>query len=553
MMEELEKEFNLLDEPWIVVRTTGNVTKEVSILDLFAHAHEYRGLAGELPTQDIAVMRLLLAVMHAAFVTEDIEDRDDAVELWKALWENRKFPYEVIEQYLEEYRERFWLFHPETPFYQLANIRQAMDSSDKKAKENNSGKEKNVKPVARLIGELFQSEHKSRLAPMRIGEGQSSLSYAEAARWLLHLNGFDDNAAKNPTPKGVGYLGQLGLILVEGKSFFETLMLNFVLVDQRDEIFADGRVAEGAFWETPVCGIIENHIVQPRAQKELLTMQSRRILLKRQNGKVVGYLSTMGDYFGKEEEANLIYETMTGWKRNEKNGFIPRKPDPEKQMWREFSSLLGTGENEDVLMPGVVYWQKILKDEGIVSGTIRLKMIGAHFKGKSATKMIQDYVEDTLDISADLIESFNKRWVLEIVIALGVVDKAVEELGNLAARIVLIDGYSANKVKKETKGNKKQIRDRARKEAREQGYAELNGHFRQWLLSINANEDKLADKIQEWLNIARGILLRIGDDLVKDCGINKIYIREGGMDVFTAHRIFIGNVVKELGGGAENG
>ena len=84
MMEELEKEFNLLDEPWIVVRTTGNVTKEVSILDLFAHAHEYRGLAGELPTQDIAVMRLLLAVMHAAFVTEDIEDRDDAVELWKA-------------------------------------------------------------------------------------------------------------------------------------------------------------------------------------------------------------------------------------------------------------------------------------------------------------------------------------------------------------------------------------------------------------------------------------------------------------------------------------
>ena len=47
--------------------------------------------------------------------------------------------------------------------------------------------------------------------------------------------------------------------------------------------------------------------------------------------------------------------------------------------------------------------------------------------------------------------------------------------------------------------------------------------------------------------------MRIGDDLVNDCGVNKIYIREGGMDVFTAHRIFIDNVVKELGGGAENG
>ena len=543
MMAELEKEFNLLDEPWIVVRTTGNVTKEVSILDLFAHAHEYRGLAGELPTQDIAVMRLLLAVMHAAFVTEDIEDRDDAVELWKALWENRKFPYEVIEQYLEEYRERFWLFHPETPFYQLANIRQAMDSFNGKPGGKAAGKEteEKLKPVARLIGELFQSDNKLRLAPMRAGEGQKSLSYAEAARWLLHLNGFDDNAAKKPTPKTIGYLGQLGIIIVEGKNLFETLMLNFVLVDQRDEIFADGQVEKGAYWEKPVCDKIENLVVQPRAQKELLTMQSRRILLKREKTRVIGYLLTMGDYYGKEKEANLLNEYMTQWKKDDDVGFIPKKHRPEIQIWREFSSLLGAGEIGDARVSGVVYWQRVLKEENIISGILKLKKVGACFELKGTGWMIQDYVEDTLDISTDLIESLNRGWVTEIAAALDCVEKAVLQLGGLAGNLA--------KIKDGDKKDHKAVM----RAAREQGYAGLNGAFRQWLLSINAKEDKVADKIQEWLNIAKSILLRIGDDLVNDCGVNKIYIREGGMDVFTAHRIFIDNVVKELGGGAENG
>ena len=48
------------------------------------------------------------------------------------------------------------------------------------------------------------------------------------------------------------------IIIVEGKNLFETLMLNFVLVDQRDEIFADGQIEKGAYWEKPVCDKIEN-------------------------------------------------------------------------------------------------------------------------------------------------------------------------------------------------------------------------------------------------------------------------------------------------------
>ena len=62
-----EKEFNLLHEPWILVMRPDGMTEEVSLLDVFRRAPEFQSLAGELPTQDVAVLRLLLAILHAVF------------------------------------------------------------------------------------------------------------------------------------------------------------------------------------------------------------------------------------------------------------------------------------------------------------------------------------------------------------------------------------------------------------------------------------------------------------------------------------------------------
>ena len=62
-----DKEFNLLDENWVRVITPECEIKEVSLTDAIVHSHEYSGLCGELPTQDVAVMRLLLAVLHTVF------------------------------------------------------------------------------------------------------------------------------------------------------------------------------------------------------------------------------------------------------------------------------------------------------------------------------------------------------------------------------------------------------------------------------------------------------------------------------------------------------
>lgn len=62
-----EIEFNLLDEKWILARKSDCTVDELSLTDALLKAHEYVELAGELPTQDVAVLRLMLAVLHTVF------------------------------------------------------------------------------------------------------------------------------------------------------------------------------------------------------------------------------------------------------------------------------------------------------------------------------------------------------------------------------------------------------------------------------------------------------------------------------------------------------
>ena len=66
--------FNLLDEPWIsVVYDEKGTTKEVSLQELFINAHQYKDLAGDTKTQDFAVLRVLLAVLHTVFSRFDAD------------------------------------------------------------------------------------------------------------------------------------------------------------------------------------------------------------------------------------------------------------------------------------------------------------------------------------------------------------------------------------------------------------------------------------------------------------------------------------------------
>lgn len=55
--------FNLVSDPWIKVLKKDYNETEVSLIELFDNSSEYLQLSGDMKSQDLAILRLLLAIL----------------------------------------------------------------------------------------------------------------------------------------------------------------------------------------------------------------------------------------------------------------------------------------------------------------------------------------------------------------------------------------------------------------------------------------------------------------------------------------------------------
>jgi len=496
-----EKEFNLLDEPWILAINHKGEMEELSLIDVFRRAHELQGLAGELPTQDIAILRILLAILHATFGRLDTKGNaapisaqseaqpTDALARWKDLWGRGQFPCSIIESYLSKYHDRFWLFHPERPFFQVAALANTPTTSY---------------GVSKLNGELSESTNKIRLFQQRTGASKAALKYNEATRWLIYINAFDDTSAKPkgkdmPSP-GVGWLGKLGLVIAIGNNLFETLMLNFVLLQNGEDKLWDN---EKPVWELEQVKLDERTpITMPTNASQLLTLQSRRLLLVRDGESVIGYGLLGGDFFPKE---NSFAEHMTIWRNAAKKEgavpeFVPRRHDPSRKLWRDFASLSaqGVGNNR----PGIIKWLGRLKHEGIIHHSHFIFHTAAtHYGDKDF--FVDDAFSDSLSFNSGLLSDLGAKWVYRIINEIETTSQLVRQLWFLARNLAIADGGS----NENDRGNT----------AKEQAYYQLDAPFRQWLDGIDP-EEEMDDACLEWFTIARRIIRSIGKELLNQCG-----------------------------------
>lgn len=502
-MEQME--FNLLDEPWIRVMTEDCTVVERSLMQVLLNSHQYQRLAGELLTQDVALLRLLLAILQTVFYRVDpegeddpIEDRAAAIRRWQALWNAGRFPVQPIRTYLETWKDRFWLFHPEHPFYQVPAA--AVGTKFKASKLN---------------GELSESAHKMRLFPLRDGEEKETLSYAEAARWLVTLIGFDDSAStKKETGTGTGWLGDRVNVYAIGENLFETLILNLVFLKDGKYVWAENIPA----WEQPTMTTAKKReIPLPDNQAELLTLQSRRLILSREENRVTGFSSTGGDFFGKEGRINAFSEQMTLWRagKTPKNAvpqFVPASVDPWRQMWRDFEVILG--RREDTHIPGGVAWLTELRRKNVIPRKyVHIASVGVTYDSKKGS--IADIISDHLDFQMSLLDAAGELWIVLVGGEIHLIDKVARALGALAEGLYLAQGGQLD-------GAGKKARQSQRDEGMRLLYAAVDLPFREWLAHIGAqhgdDENTRAQEQQRWRSIVFRIADNLGREMVRDAG-----------------------------------
>lgn len=339
---EHQPSFTLIDQPWIVC-VTANGTQTLSLRQVFDGTAVPIQVLGDSPTQDYAVLRVLLAIFWRAHQGDAAASRS-----WDEWFISKR--QELVEtgrddaalSYLENHRSRFDLFHPETPFMQVATL-----DTSKSTRQT----------VSRILPDSEQDYF-----TMRTHEGRQSLAFDEAARWLIHTQAYDYSGIKSGAigdprvkggkgyPIGTGWAGMTGGTVIHGRTLLETLLLN--TVEDALSPSADGdqpvweREPDSAAQRNDRAGKLASPpAVQPQGASDLATWQSRRVRLFTENDRVTSVLVSNGDQIP-DAGKNVFGDPMTPYrfsKNQTKKGqlaYYPKPYDAERTMWRSLDALL---------------------------------------------------------------------------------------------------------------------------------------------------------------------------------------------------------------------
>lgn len=520
--------FNLVRDPWLLVRMKGGEIRELSLRELFQELHNIETLAGENSVQDAAILRLLLAITHSALgpMTKSGHDPEyaDGVEEWASLWNDRAALREIVLNYLPVWESRFELFDSELPFYQVAGL--------------STGKDE-LGPLERFVFDVPNDVEKQYFTT-RSGAGISSLSFAEAARWLVTIQAFDASGIKTGvlgderTKGGKGYpigpalAAQLGLAYVEVSSLEDTLLLNLVLGDAVQGTWfedSDEALEDITPWEREGSEIIRVGVrpealageSQVRGVVDALSWQARRVLLQHDGKRVIGVIIANGDPISSD---NLYrYEHMTAWRQTSSDAkkktadtvLKPRTHSVDQALWRGVSGLLPVTtrrkdeRGRELQAPGVLRWHGLLQAKGVLprSRYVRVRSLGLEFTDAKKSKL-KNVIEDHLDLSAALVgvDDIAADLASAIERQVRVTEDAVRLLGRFAENLAAAAGNRDSDVVAQT---------------RERAFYAVDLPFRRWVGEIRADMGARELDAHElrWHQEARSIIQQIGREIAE--------------------------------------
>lgn len=523
--------FNLIDEPWISVMINENgETQEVSLAELFQNASQYKRLTGDSATQDFAVLRVLLAVLHTVFSRfdskgnpyeyfevdeylrqstlideDDVQDyAEDLCDTWEDLWKTEEFP-SIVSDYLEKWHDHFYLFDDKYPFFQVTK---ETVTSEKINYQNPSpiyGKN-----INRLIS---QSSNKIALfSPKYEFNGNKEiLTSSELARWLITFQSYAGSGDKAKFVKekyqpSKGWLYDIGGVYLEGENLHQTLLLNFPIAYREKEQlencqkpcweYNDGEIIDWYFSEREVDNITE-----------LYTIWSRAIYI---DPKVdINAPFKFGSVkLPSIKHQNQFIEPMTIWTINRsgenKGTFTPRKHQISRSMWRSFGliTLPHSYQGEQSRRPGILDWFNSV-NEIIKSFNVKINAISLQDDGQPASRVPINEIYDYLKIN-DLIltDATQGGWLPRVNEVVETTKKVIDS----TYRYFLNDIRNIRQLSSDHQFVNRNV---------ESVYYAVDQPFRNWLSSLQPDDSK-ADRIFQWHKVLKRIVNEEAGKLLKN-------------------------------------
>lgn len=341
--------FNLVDRPFIPCLLGDGSSVEWDLLTTLGRADDIVEIRDGSPVVTLALHRFLLAILHRSFGPTNRQ-------AWADLWRAGRFDAAALKTYLDRWRDRFDLFHPQHPFYQHATYRG----------ENSKG--------PNLLAREMARGNNPTLFDHTTDDGGLSLPSAAVARFLIAEQAYAVGGGRSD----FGYTTHGPLVgglcfLPMGANLFQTLMLSFIRYP--DEAVLGGGQMDLPAWEQDVPP--PDAPTAPLGYLDYLTCQSRSIRLDPdESGEhVVGVSYAQGRAIKLPE---AFREPMFAYRRHEERGLLPIQLSEDRVLWRDSHALFQFKEGGDFLGPGTLHAIAQHREAGVLSSNhlFRLAALG---------------------------------------------------------------------------------------------------------------------------------------------------------------------------------
>jgi len=395
--------FDVLQEPWIPVVTSGGEGQTLGLLPALEQAHALRGVACESPLETYAVQRLLIAFLMDAYSPASVGDR-------VSIFRGGRFDPGILNRYVALCRSEgasFDLFDEKRPFMQAA-----FDP------ELDAGKEK---PAANLFHALPTGNNHVHFDHRLSTERR--FTAAECLRGILASNLFAV-AMSGGYPSSVNDT-PCYYVLLEGGNLFETLTLSMLA---RSE-------CAGMEWDRPKIAWRDSTPLIPKSEfadvsvLAGLTWQPRRISLLPDAG---GTIQTIRLQPGRNFHQNGRWrDPHVSFAINKDGQPYSLKPRLERAPWLDVGVFALSQEDKASIPAAIIRQSGVLLDDD-TPRTLRL------FGLTTAKAAYEDWVDDRLNVPGGILMSWEKADRLRsdvdyVESAASLIRRALTEINNAHA------------------------------------------------------------------------------------------------------------------------